>query len=281
MRLRLTDAAAACARRAYPLMVQAFPREFRLEFGDDMIQAFGDLTRDVSRVSGVAGLCRLWLATLRDTVVSLLISYTREQRSSPTGRAVVAALFLAGAVTMAVGYGGWRFHDFYAAPSFSQFGASGPVDEDRLLVAYAVALTGDFGRFKAYVIGIGGALAVLLGAAAGLFGVAQRSVVHGAAALATGGLCTVAALSLLPTIWFPLDRYPAGFLWALAGLPTAATIAAVVAAAGGSPLAGERSVGVSPFPSPLSASLFQQPVSPSCRVISPGSNATSPTASGR
>lgn len=233
MRHRLTDAAAACARRAYPFMVQAFPREFRLAFGDDMIQAFGDLTRDVSRVSGVAGLWRLWLATLRDTLVSLLISYTREQRSSPTGRAFVAALFLAAAVTVAVGYGGWRFHDFYAAPSFSQFGASGPVDEDRLLVAYAVALTGDFGRFKAYVISIGGALAVLLGAAAGLFGLAQRSVVHGAAALATGALCTVAALSLLPTIWFPLDRYPAGFLWALAGLPTAATTAAVVAAAGG------------------------------------------------
>jgi hypothetical protein len=73
---------------------------------------------------------------------------------------------------------------------------------------------------------------VLLGAAAGLFGVAQRSVAHGAAALATGALCTVAALSLLPTIWFPLDRYPAGFLWAVGGLPTAAITAAVVAAAG-------------------------------------------------
>ena len=64
MRLRLTDAAAACSRRAYPFMVQAYPREFRLEFGDDMIRAFGEKWLEWSRARGtnrsVGRLDRSW-----------------------------------------------------------------------------------------------------------------------------------------------------------------------------------------------------------------------------
>jgi hypothetical protein len=69
----------------------------------------------------------------------------------------------------------------------------------------------------------GFALAILLGLTAAIFGRSQRSILHGAGLLVAGLAITIAVLSLLPTIWFPLDRYPVAALWVIGGgVPLAA-----------------------------------------------------------
>jgi hypothetical protein len=218
MKARLTDTLAACALRAYPILLYAYPPAFRRDFGDAMLQAFNDLMRDACRRSGVRGLMLLWMRTLKDVVASVIIAYTREAQPLPGKLAFAAGLIYLAVLALSVGYGAVRYQEFYAAPSFSQTGAANE-DEGTLLSRYAQALTGDFGEYRSYVRGMSLFLALLLGVAAGLFGVSQRSAVLGLVALASGVGVTVAAVSLLPTIWFPLDRYPVGFTWAIGAAP--------------------------------------------------------------
>ena len=91
-----------------------------------------------------------------------------------------------------------------------------------MIAASEQALTGEFGRYRTFAFASGLVLAILLGVASALFGLWQRSVSHGAGAFLAGTVLTVAALSFLPTIWFPLDRYPVGALWLMGGLLTVA-----------------------------------------------------------
>lgn len=68
----------------------------------------------------------------------------------------------------------------------------------------------------------GGALAVLLGVAAGWIGIRRRSRLAGVAALAGGGLATGVALSFAPFVLYPGDQYPVSFGWLVGGAPLAA-----------------------------------------------------------
>jgi hypothetical protein len=170
----------------------------------------------------------LWVRTVKDTIASLILIYARERPASPPKLAFSSGVAYATVLALSIGYGAVRFREFYAAPSFSSFGVSEAVDEDVLIARYGEALAGDFGDYKTYVFGVSLLLAALLGVAAGLFGIAQRSAAHGAAALAIGAAFTVGVVSLLPTIWFPLDRYPVGFVWILRAAPVCAGVWAAV-----------------------------------------------------
>ena len=44
----------------------------------------------------------------------------------------------------------------------------------------------------------------------------------GEARLAAGGAVTAVALALMPSMWFPLDRYPIAALWIMGGGPLVA-----------------------------------------------------------
>jgi uncharacterized membrane protein YkgB len=63
----------------------------------------------------------------------------------------------------------------------------------------------------------GFSLAILLGVTSALFGLWQKSVLHGAGALMAGTALTIVAFELLPVVWFPLDQYPVGALWLMGG----------------------------------------------------------------
>jgi hypothetical protein len=115
-----------------------------------------------------------------------------------------------------VGYGAFRFGEFYQPPSFSVFGAPS-AHEDVLIAAYEQALTGEFGRYRMFTLAAGFTLAALLGATSALFGLWQKSLLHGAGALIGGIAVTIATFELLPTVWFPLDRYPVAALWVMGG----------------------------------------------------------------
>lgn len=81
------------------------------------------------------------------------------------------------------------------------------------------------------IVGAGLVLALSLGVAAAAFGLYHGSLLHSVGALVVGSLLTIGAVSLLPTVWFPLDRYPVG-LWLFSGLPAAAAAWTLVTAIG-------------------------------------------------
>ncbi len=215
---RASHAVCSLSITAYGVIVQAYPYTFRREFGQSMMQVFGDSVRDAWNRSGIAGLATLWMRTIGDVVVSLFKAYSSERPERMFKFAMGAGALYALALVLAIAYGAIRFGEYYQPPGFTRFGAP-QAHEDVLLTAYDEALVGKYGAYITYARGVGLLFSLWLGVAAALFGLWQRSVRHGAALflLGTGG--TIAALSLLPTIWFPLDRYPVGALWLMGGLP--------------------------------------------------------------
>ena len=55
----------------YWLILQAYPHSFRCEYGESMVQVFGDSARDAWKRAGPAGLASLD-ATIRDVAVACL-----------------------------------------------------------------------------------------------------------------------------------------------------------------------------------------------------------------
>ena len=212
----------------YRLILQAYPNSFRQEFGESMVQVFGDSVRQTRMRAGIAGLPALWARTLVDVARSLPGAYALEARDSALRLTAGLGILFVLALACTVGYAAMTFGEFYQPPAFSRFGAP-DADEGVLLAAYAQAMDGDFGSYRAFAVTTGFVIAVLLGAASGLFGLWQKSLAHGAAGLLAGTAVTIAAFELLPTIWFPLDRYPLGALWLLGGgLPLAVAVSGLV-----------------------------------------------------
>lgn len=226
-----TERLAHWSTSIYPVMLYAYPVEFRLEFGESMAQTFADQTRHAYRTSGLLGLLTLWVRTAFDLAAGVLAAY-RPNPQQPLSRASVAAVLLFLCLLAAiVSYSAVRFGEFYAPPTFSSLGA--PVaHEEELIAAYDIALRGAFGEYKRFANGSMAALAMTLGLTAGLFGLWQRSVLHSIGALFAGALVTIGGLELMPAIWFPFDRYAVGAIWLVVGLPAAAGISLLMMALG-------------------------------------------------
>jgi hypothetical protein len=229
MTARRTDRATSWSVLTYRLILQVYPYSFRREFGESMTQVFTDSVR---AAGSRARLTTLWMRTIVDVVNSLLNAYLSETRDSMFRLATVVGVFYFCALAGVVGYGAIRFGEFYQPPGFSVFGAPN-VHEDMLRTMYEQALNGEFGRYRLFTIAAGFSLAALLGATSALFGLWQKSLPHGAGALIAGTALTILAFELLPTVWFPLDRYPVGALWLMGGgLPLAACAWLLVVALG-------------------------------------------------
>ena len=206
---------------AYGVALHAYPESFHRHFGESMTQVFRDQSRDAYRQSGAAGLARLWMNTLFDLVLSVIPAYMNQRRESMARLVLIASVLYVGVAVTAVGYSGVRYGEFYRAPAFSH-DAFPDAHEDTLLTAYDTALGGEFGQYRAFAIGSAVTLSVMIGIATALFGLWQHSLVRGAGALAAGGAVTVVVLSLMPSMWFPLDRYPIAALWVMGGGPLVA-----------------------------------------------------------
>jgi hypothetical protein len=64
---------------AYQLLLLAYPREFRTEYGLHMLQVFGDRCRQRIRESGLEGILGWWLVTGIDFVSSVLEQHLRRE----------------------------------------------------------------------------------------------------------------------------------------------------------------------------------------------------------
>jgi hypothetical protein len=227
------DPIVACSARAYRLLLRAYPSAFRVEFGEAMTQLFRDQAAAAWQSTGVPGICLVWCHTIADLVLSIAQLYS-DERSHPMFKAaaVVGALY-ACTLVGALGYSAARFGEFYERPGFSNAGAAEPVQEDAAIAAYEQALEGSFGQYRSFTRLSMIAVTALLGIGAGLFGLSQKSLLHGAIAFMGGAVVAVVVLSWLPTIWFPLDRYPVAALWVFGGFPLMAlALAAAVIAVG-------------------------------------------------
>ena len=72
MRRRTARWPIALSARVYRLLLAAYPKRFRQEYGREMALAFRDCCRDAHRQGGSLALLRLWPRTLRDLAVSAL-----------------------------------------------------------------------------------------------------------------------------------------------------------------------------------------------------------------
>src|SRR5438034_1103981 len=60
------------------LLLVAYPRRFRREYGGSMAQVFRDCCRAAERQQGARGVVWLWLATLRDLVRTAFVERVSE-----------------------------------------------------------------------------------------------------------------------------------------------------------------------------------------------------------
>ena len=92
-------------RRVYRRLAEAFPHEFKLAYGDEMMQAGEDAIDEVAKRHGVLGLMRL----MADLVLRLPVEYLNEMRRDLpyAARALVKSpgYALVGIVSMGLGIG--------------------------------------------------------------------------------------------------------------------------------------------------------------------------------
>lgn len=106
----------ALSRRFYALLLAAYPREFRREYGGEMLLVFTERCRDETRAGGRAALARVWGETLAD----LALSAARE-RLDGRGDAVMRTLR-----TVVLALLAYAFALLVAAPLYVRYRGSMP-----------------------------------------------------------------------------------------------------------------------------------------------------------
>jgi hypothetical protein len=130
-----------------------------------------------------------------------------------TGFGVFYLVFLLGAVAAT----GFKYRDLYAPPALDP-----TLGEDAVLRVWELNYEHRYREYRRSVRAIGLSLALFLPIWAAALGVWKNSVRKGLIALAGGGVVTVLALSLLPWVYFPFDKYPVAALWVMGAAPWAA-----------------------------------------------------------
>ncbi len=72
------SAAVSISERAYRLLLVAYPRRFRREYGESMAQVFRDCCRAAERGQGLRGVLWLWLVTLCDLARTAVVERITE-----------------------------------------------------------------------------------------------------------------------------------------------------------------------------------------------------------
>jgi hypothetical protein len=203
------------ASRLYALLLYLYPRWFRREYGESMLQLFNDQRR---AVSGAGGNAMLWFKTLRDLVSSIPTAYSSaRQAEGQRGAATVGAVFVWGLI----GVLACAFLAF-AVVIPSTVGYLPQTDEAASIVSADQVAAGEPGPYRALVVGGIAVVATLLAGAAFLFSLAQRSVWNGAAVFVAGAMLSVFTLGSNPWIWMRQGEPTVTGLWILAVWPLAA-----------------------------------------------------------
>jgi hypothetical protein len=202
--------------RLYALLLYLYPRSFRREYGESMLQLFNDQRR---AVSGAGGNVMLWLKTLRDLVESVPAAYSNEHQTDKQRRSMaVGAVFVWGLIVVLAGV---FLASAVVIPSYVGYMPQA-VDGAAPIAASEQALAGEPSPYRAVVIAAIVAVATLLAAAAFLFSLAQRSLLNGAAVFVAGALLSIFLLGSNPWIWIRQGEPSIAGLWILGVWPLAA-----------------------------------------------------------
>ena len=68
------DRAVCASERVYQALLAAYPREFRREYGPQMLQVFRDLYRQERRKNEKIGLVKLWIRTTLDLATTAVVA---------------------------------------------------------------------------------------------------------------------------------------------------------------------------------------------------------------
>lgn len=202
--------------RLYALLLYLYPRSFRREYGESMLQLFNDQRR---AVSGAGGNAMLWLKTLRDLVQSVPAAYSNEHQTDGQRRSrAVGAMFVWGLIVVLAGV---FLASAVVIPSYVGYMPQVP-DEAAAIATSEQVTIGEPSPYRALVVGGIVAVATLLAAAAFLFSLAQRSLWNGAAVFLAGGLLSIFLLGSNPWIWIRQGEPSIAGLWILGVWPLAA-----------------------------------------------------------
>lgn len=95
------------SERLYRVLLVAYPSEFRLRYGEQLVQAFEDLYREELEQRGKIGLLVLWTRTLGDLAVSVFSERSGFLMSSPSLIRLGGAAFVLGGILYLVTW--WLF----------------------------------------------------------------------------------------------------------------------------------------------------------------------------
>jgi hypothetical protein len=95
------------SERAYKMLLLAYPREFRKDYGAGMVQAFGDLCREEKQRRGASGLMAVWGRTVPDLAITALTERMDAVRDRWLFALVPLALALGGAIAWVDSSPGW------------------------------------------------------------------------------------------------------------------------------------------------------------------------------
>jgi len=110
------------SERVYRALLLAYPREFRRDCGDEMVQAFGDLCREEKRRGGASGLASVWVRTLADLAATAFVERSRAMRDRWLFMLVPLALLFGLAIAYVDSSPGW---DDTGVSAAAVLGASG------------------------------------------------------------------------------------------------------------------------------------------------------------
>ena len=111
------------SERLYRVLLVAYPEEFRRQYSEQLVQAFGDLYRKELEQRGRIGLIVLWLRTLSDLAASVFSGRSGFLVSSPSLIRLGGAAFVLGGILYLapwwlvfnfISFGGFTPEDFWS-----------------------------------------------------------------------------------------------------------------------------------------------------------------------
>lgn len=94
------------SERVYEVLLLAYPKEFRRDYGVEMVKAFGDLCREERR-GGASGLAMVWVRAVPDLAFTALVERSRAVRGGWLFVLVPVALLLGLAIAYVDFSPGW------------------------------------------------------------------------------------------------------------------------------------------------------------------------------
>jgi hypothetical protein len=160
------DRVTSIPERVYKVLLLAYPKEFRCEYGLHMAQVFRDLCQEERRRSGRIGSIKLWVRTLLDVAVTAFVERSKVMKWKFL---MPLALVLGLLIALVDSSPSWDDKGITAAVVFTSCGILGAIHPARAwqwafalglwIPALGIVLQGNYESWAAMAVAIVGAYA--------------------------------------------------------------------------------------------------------------------------